>query len=109
MTIDTERDWLDDMLSQPAAVEENGFNRRVMAALPPAPPRAGFRTAIIMVFTLAACAIGLLVLPAGRFISDALFSLFETGTWTSPSLAAIALGGLACAAWLTYSAATAES
>jgi hypothetical protein len=109
MTADTERDWLDDVLTQTAAVEENGFNRRVMAALPPAPPQARLRAAVITVFTLAACAIALLVLPAGQFISDALFSLFETGTWTSPSLAAIALGGLACAAWLTYSAATAES
>jgi hypothetical protein len=111
MKPDPDRDWLDDALAEGLRdpIVENGFPRRVMAALPPARSRNGLRLLILLGATMVACFLGLWVVPGGAFVFSALSGVFSLETWTNPLAIIASAAILGCvAAWLAWAAASAE-
>lgn len=81
-----QRDWLDDVLKEgPRYIEDNGFSARVVSALPRRKQRAWVRTAVLGGAAVAGCALGLVLLPGGKFVADCALQLATARTLT-PSL-----------------------
>jgi hypothetical protein len=78
----TNPDWLDEALREtPRYIDDAGFTARVVAALPPARSKLAWkRHAILGAVTAVALAVGLVVLPGGRFVVDCVVELARART-----------------------------
>jgi hypothetical protein len=94
------QDWLDEALREQPYINDAGFTARVVAALPPAGKRFAWQRYLILgSITALAVAIGVVVLPGGKFVVDTV-TLLMTARALTPSLILpaiiVALGLGAC-------------
>ena len=95
------QDWLDDLLRQPSApIEDAGFSRRVVRALPARPLGDRYRLAILLVSTLLAGLVGFLLLPAGGFGFEALGRLLTFSQGFPWGALFVVLATLAMLIWM---------
>jgi hypothetical protein len=111
MNAPDDRDWLDEVLTEGLRDEitENGFPRRVLAALPPRAERGWLRPLILLVTSLTACLVGLFLLPAGQYLTETVLKVFSPAGWTNLAMGAGSLTLLVGLLWLAYAAANAEA
>jgi len=105
-----EHDWLDGVLRAGLRdeVAENGFPKRVLAALPSA-PRPWLRPLVLLATCLAACLVGLFLLPAGGYLSRAVMRVFTPEGWANLAVGASSLVLLVGLLWIALAAANAET
>jgi hypothetical protein len=89
-------EWIQELLKQSEAeIEDAGFTRRVVEALPARPATGRLRSLILLGATCLACLLALFVLPAGDFITEALQEAFAPGASLTTYIACLAIGALA--------------
>jgi hypothetical protein len=98
-------DFLERLLIADArrTLDDSGFSRRVMEALPP-PRRTALRTLLILGSTALGCAIATFVAPVGPAIAQGFADIAAGHSLTPAALAAaVAVLGLAATAWVLAS------
>jgi hypothetical protein len=107
MTTDDRDDKLiESMLSQSEPLDDDGFTARVMEALPPRRTRRS-RIWILSSFSLLACVLGFLLLPADSFLWESIRSAARMEL--SPVTITVTFSLLGLAVWGAVSAATSEA
>jgi Domain of unknown function (DUF5056) len=65
-------------------IEDNGFTERVMDRLPPPHRASHWRRPILLFAALVACLVGLVLIPGGAYLTDALYQVVTYRPLQSP-------------------------
>jgi hypothetical protein len=77
--------WLSELLREDEVyIEDNGFTERVLGRLPPPRRASRWRAPILICSTLLACLVGLVLVPGGAYLTDALYQVASYRPAQSP-------------------------